>query len=324
MGLPASSQPLSAAATTPLVIVAGPTASGKSALALALARHWQGEIVSFDSMQVYRGFDIGTAKPGAEELAQVPHHFISEADPSEPLTAGEYARRARPRIRAIAARGALPVLVGGTGFYLRALLEGLAPAPPRSVAVRARLRNRAERRGPESLHRLLRRLDPVAAARIAPRDAARSIRALEVRLQSGRPLSEWWRIAAAEPFAGVEPHFLGLNPPRAALYSRIDARAAAMFRTPGLVEETQALLATYPADLAVFEAHGYRQACDVLLRGAPRAQALAAAQQEQRQYAKRQMTWFRREPRMHWLAGFGDDPAIQAEALAWVRRRLGK
>lgn len=300
----------------PLLVVAGPTASGKSALALFLAQRSGGEIVSFDSMQLYRGFDVGTAKPSAAELARVPHHFISEADPERPWTAGEYARQARPRLRAIAARGRLPVLVGGTGFYLRALLEGLSEAPPRAPAVRERLRARLARRGPEALHCLLRRLDPEAAQRIAPRDAARVIRALEVRLASGRRLSEYWRAAPA-PLLGARPRILGLDPPRAELYRRIDIRAAAMFRSPGIVEETRGLLARHNAELAVFQAHGYKQAVDILCGSATPDCALMDARLEQHRYAKRQLTWFRRQTPVHWLPGFGDDPAIQAQAWAW-------
>ncbi len=309
------------AVAIPLLVIVGPTASGKSALALDLAERVGGEIVSFDSMQLYRGFEIGTASPTAAELARVPHHFIGEADPERPWTAGEYARQARPRIRAIAARGRVPVLVGGTGFYLRALLSGLSEAPPRVPAIRQRLRERVARRGPAALHRLLRRLDPQAAAGIAPRDAARIIRALEVRLASGRRLSEFWRQPPL-PFAEAQPYLLGLDPPRAALYSRIDSRAAGMFQPPGIVEETRQLAARYGPRLPALAAHGYKQALDILHAASPPAQALLEAQREQRQYAKRQLTWLRRQVSARWLRGFGDDPAIQAEAWELVKRAL--
>jgi len=308
-------------AAFPLLVIAGPTGSGKTPLALHLAERFHGEIVNFDSMQVYCGFDLGTAKPSREELARVPHHFIGEVAPDAVFTAGEYARRARERLAGLHERGVLPVLVGGTGFYLQALLEGLFPGPPRDEALRVRLRQRAAARGPEHVHRILQRLDAAAAATIAPRDLARAIRAVEVRLQSGRRMSELWRLHPPQALAGVHPIKLGLNPPRAALYARIDQRAATMFGG-GIQEETRRLLTRYPATLPVFAAHGYKQACDILLRGRPLDTALPEAQQEQRRYAKRQWTWFRRDPAMHWLDGFGDDDAVQADAAVWVEQRL--
>ena len=318
-----------AAAAPPAVVIAGPTASGKTALALALAEALGGEIVSFDSMQLYRGFVIGAAQPTAAELARVPHHFIAECDPRQPLTAGEYSRQARLRIRAIVARGRRVGGVGGTGFYLRALLDGLFSAPPldaiAQAQLRRRLRDRVARRGPAALHAILRRLDAAAAAGIAPRDAARTIRALEVRLLTGQPISRWWAEHPPEAFTGVRPLLLGLAPPRAELYRRIDLRAQAMFAPPpgrtGIVAETRALLQIYSSDLPVFAAHGYKQAVDILLGRADPAAALAEAQAEQRHYAKRQFTWFRRDPRVHWLPGFGGDAAVQRAALQWLRRQ---
>jgi len=307
----------------PVLVVAGPTASGKTALGLFLAQHLQGEIVNFDSMQVYRDFDLGTAKPTPEEMAQVPHHLIGMASPETPFTAGEYARCARSVVEQISARGRLPILVGGTGFYLRALLDGLFEGPQADEGLRQRLRRHAQRWGPESLHRLLRRLDPEAAQRIAPRDAAKAIRALEVRIVTGKPMAQLWREHAPEAFTQADPIKIGLNPPRAQLYARIDRRAAVMFNG-GIQAETEGLLQRYPAHLRVFEAHGYKQAYDMLRRGVPLATALPEAQQEQRNYAKRQWTWFRRDPAMHWLDGFGDDPAIQTAALEWVKGELRK
>ncbi|MGH9535348.1 MAG: tRNA (adenosine(37)-N6)-dimethylallyltransferase MiaA [Terriglobales bacterium] len=323
--------PAGGAGGSPVVVIAGPTASGKTALALALAEALGGEIVSFDSMQLYRDFAIGAAQPAPEELARVRHHFIGECDPRQPVTAGEYSRMARPRILDVLARGRLPVLVGGTGFYLRALLEGLFAAPPLPLAqqtrMRARLRRRALLRGPASLHLLLRRLDPAAAARIAPRDAVRAIRALEVRLLTGRPISRCWAEHPPQPFRAVRPLQLGLAPPRAQLHARIEARAVAMFCPPpgarGILAETADLLRVYPEELAVFSAHGYKQAVDVLCRGADPSVALAEAQAEQRQYAKRQFTWFRRDPSRHWLAGFGADAVVRDAALDWLHRSLG-
>lgn len=297
----------------PILVLAGPTASGKTALALALASRLHAEIISFDSVQLYRDFDLGAAKPTPAELARVPHHFIGEFDPRRPLSAGEYSRQARPRIRAIAARGRLPLLVGGSGFYLRSLLQGLFPGPAAVPELRARLRARAAHGGPHRLHRLLRRFDPEAAEKIAPADLPKLIRALEVRMLARRPMSRLWREAAEESFRDVRPFWLGLNPPRAWLYQRIEARAAAMF-AGGLQQETRALLERYPVSLPLFQSHGYKQACDIILRGVPVPLALAEAQAEQRHYAKRQLTWFRANPAIHWLAGFGDDPLIQAAA----------
>ncbi len=305
--------PLGTSAQFPLLILAGPTASGKTALVLELASRLNAEIVSFDSVQLYRDFDLGAAKPTPAELARVPHHFIGEFDPRQPLSAGEYSRQARPRIRAIAARGRLPLLVGGSGFYLRALLEGLFSGPAAVPELRPRLRDRAARGGPHRLHWLLRRLDPEAAEKIAPADLPKLIRALEVRMLARRPMSQLWRETGSEKFSEARPFWIGLNPPRARLYQRIEDRAAAMF-AGGIQQETRGLLEIYPASLPLFQSHGYKQACDILLRGVPVPLALAEAQAEQRHYAKRQLTWFRANPDIYWLSGFGDDPLIQAAA----------
>lgn len=299
-----------------IVVVAGPTASGKTALALALAEALGGEIVNFDSVQLYRNFDAGAAKPTAAEMARVPHHLIGVADAHAPWTAGAYARAARPVIESVAARGRVPVLAGGTGFYLRALLEGLSPAPAADEALRERLRRRSD----AQLHRLLARLDPERAARIAVRDRAKAIRALEVRLLSGETMTAQWRERPPAPWAEVEALKLGLAPERQALYARIHRRAAAMFAGP-IQEEARRLLPAYPAELRIWSSHNYKQALDIVLRGADTTAALQEAQQEQRHYAKRQRTWFRADAAMHWLEGFGDDDAVQTEALAWVRAR---
>lgn len=304
----------------PLIVLAGPTASGKSALAFRLAEHFNSEIVSCDSVAVYRGMDIGSAKPSAEERARIPHHLLDCFNPDQPCTAGDYSRLARESLANITARGKLPIVTGGTGLYLRALLDGLFPAPPRRDDLRDRLRNLAEMKGSAYLHRLLTRLDPVAARAIHPNDASKLIRALEVSLAARQPLSEQWQ-QGREALSGYRILRLGLNPPRAALYARINARATAMFNH-GLIEEARHLVAHYGRDCRPFTSLGYAQALAILKGALPREAAVAQAQQGHRNYAKRQLTWFRREPEMYWLQGFGDDQAIWTEAHALVEAHL--
>jgi tRNA dimethylallyltransferase len=305
-----------------LVAVLGPTASGKTALALELARRFQGEIVNCDSVAMYRDFEIGTAKPSRAERAEVPHHLLDYADPLVDISAGEYARQARQIVQEIAERKHLPIVSGGTGLYLRALLEGLFASPQRSEELRDRLRQREADRGTNYLHRILRRLDRAAAERIHANDVPKVIRAIEVCLAAGQPMTELWQ-QGREPLAGFRVLRLGLNPGRETLYSRINERAVKMFEE-GLVAETETLLAKYGAQARPLTSLGYKQALQ-LLRGEPdRDSALRAAQQAHRNYAKRQITWFRREPDVHWLAGFGGDREIQAEAEAEIRRRLPK
>jgi tRNA dimethylallyltransferase len=301
---------------SPLVAILGPTASGKTSLALALAEHFGGEIVSCDSVAVYRGMDLGTAKPSLDERARVPHHLIDVASPAEPYTAGDYSRQARAALRQIAERGALPILSGGTGLYLRALLDGLAVAPRRDDALRRRLKRSATRHTAGWLHRVLTRIDPPAAARIHANDEPKLVRALEVSLTARRPLSDMLA-AGRDPLTGFRILRLGLEPDRKALYARIDARAAAMFQA-GLVEETRALLDVYgPVD--AMGALGYRQAASLLRGDITETEAIKSAQQGHRNYAKRQLTWFRREPGVFWMPGFGDDPGVQASAFEAVR-----
>jgi tRNA dimethylallyltransferase len=287
-----------------LVILLGPTASGKTALSLAVAQRFGGEIVSCDSVAVYRGMEIGSAKPSLAERARVPHHMIDVAEPSEVFSAGEYSRQARAAIVGIAARGKLPIVTGGTGLYLRALLDGLFPAPPRSDELRGRLRHAEEKRGQGWLHRILGRLDPPAARQIHANDLPKLIRAIEVCLAARQPLTAAWQ-AGREPLKGFRILRIGLNPDRKALYARIDARAAAMFEN-GLVEETRALAAKYGESARPLTSLGYRQAMALLRGDLSTAEAIASAQQGHRNYAKRQMTWFRREPEVLWLEGFGD------------------
>jgi tRNA dimethylallyltransferase len=302
------------------VIVLGPTASGKTALSLAIARRFHGEIVNCDSVALYREFEIGTAKPTAAERAQAPHHLLDFVAPVAYVTAGEYARQARQVLREIAVRGRLPIVTGGTGLYLRALLEGLFPGPGRSEDLRERLRTRAATRGPDHLHRILRRLDPSAAQRIHANDTPKVIRAIEVCLAARRPMTELWQ-EGREPLRGFHILRLGLNPDRDALYARINQRAARMF-DEGLVGETERLLAKYGEDARPLGSLGYKQAVQFLLGDMDREKALEAAQQAHRNYAKRQITWFRREPDVHWLTGFGDDPAIQTEAISEIAQRI--
>ena len=301
------------AAPEPLVVLLlGPTGSGKTALSLALAGRFGGEIVSCDSVAVYAGMELGTAKPTAEERARVPHHLIDLAEPDRPFTAGEYSRQARAALREIAGRGRLPIVTGGTGLYLRALTEGLFAGPGRQQELRARLEKSRARHGEGWLHRLLRRLDPVSASRIHANDAAKLIRAIEVCLAARKPLSE---VMGRDPLTGFRLLRIGLNPPRKALYERLNLRAA------GLVEETRGLLARYGAVKAL-DSLGYRQAMGVLAGTLSFEAGVEAAQQGHRNYAKRQMTWFRREPEVHWLEGFGDESEILRPAAELVEAKL--
>jgi tRNA dimethylallyltransferase len=305
---------------SPLVVLAGPTASGKTALALALAEEFSGEIVSCDSVAVYRGMEIGTAKPTLDERARVPHHMIDIASPDQPCTAGDYSRLAREAIAGISERGRLPIVAGGTGLYLRALLDGLFPAPQRHEPLRAKLRQRAEQRGPAHLHRILGRLDPAAAKLIHANDTPKVIRAIEVSLAGRRPITSQWE-QPRDPLTGYRILRLGLNPPRAALYARINHRAAEMFDR-GLVEETTQLVETYGYDCRALTSLGYTQAVQVLRSEITRDEAVAQAQQGHRNYAKRQLTWFRKDPAIQWLTGFGSDEDILHQARELVAQHI--
>ena len=304
-----------------LVVVLGPTASGKTALSLAIAERFQGEIVNCDSVAMYRGFDIGTAKPATAERARAPHHLIDCVEPVSYITAGEYTRQARQIIEEIKTRGNLPIVVGGTGLYLRALVEGLFPGPQRSEELRERLHERASTRGPGYLHRILCRLDRAAAEKIHANDVPKLVRAVEVCLASRHKMTDLWQQQGRDALRGFRILRIGLDPDRQALYERINQRAREMFEA-GLVEETQRLVDQYGDRAGPLASLGYKQAMQLLRGKLTRDQAIQAAQQAHRNYAKRQMTWFRREPNVHWLAGFGDDPAIRAESIAMVESEV--
>jgi tRNA dimethylallyltransferase len=308
------------ASAKPLIVLVGPTASGKTSLALRLAEEFTGEIVSCDSVAVYREMEIGTAKPSYEERALIQHHMIDIAWPNEACTAGDYSRQAREALTGITERGHLPIIAGGTGLYLRALIDGLFPAPPQKPGQRERLRKLATTRGAAYLHRLLSRLDPAAATAIHTNDVPKVVRAIEVSLAADLPLTQQWQ-KGRDALTGYRVLRLGLNPPRDRLYERINQRAAAMFDR-GLVEETERLLARYGTDCRPLTSLGYAEATAVLQNELTREQAVAQAQQGHRNYAKRQLTWFRREPDMHWLTGCGGDQDIIDQALPQVDAHL--
>ncbi len=301
----------------PLVALVGPTGSGKSDLALEIAAEFHGEVVNCDSLQVYRYFDVGTAKLPKESWRGIPHHLIDIVNPDELFTAGAYARRARAAIAEISGRGRLPVIAGGTGFYLRALLEGLFPGPIRDQELRDRLARREARR-PGSLHRLLVRFDPAVAEKIHPHDVPKVTRALEVCLLAREPVSELFR-RGREPLRGYRALKIGLLPERDSLYERLDERCRQMFEG-GLADEVRHILSLgFPETCKPFESHGYKQALQLLHGELTPKEALNYAQRNTRRYAKRQITWFRREQRLLWLRGFGEAMASRAAALDMVR-----
>ncbi len=296
------------------VILLGPTGSGKTALSLALAERFNGEVVSCDSVAVYRGMELGTAKPTREERARVRHHLIDVATPDEAFTAGEYSRQARMALREIAGRIRLPIVTGGTGLYLRALTEGLFAGPARQEDLRTRLRRSSQRLGGAWLHRVLRRMDAATAERIHANDAPKLIRAIEVCVAARRPMSE---VMARDPLTGFKLLRIGLNPPREQLYGRLNERCAEMF-SAGLVEETRGLVEQY-GKVKALDSLGYRQALCVLDGTLSAEDAVKAAKQGHRNFAKRQMTWFRREPEVRWIEGFGEEAETVRAAAALVK-----
>ncbi len=287
-------------AAPPVVVIVGPTASGKSALALGVAGRRGGEIVSCDSLQVYRGLDLGSAKPTVEERRAVPHHLVDVVDPDQEFSAADYGRRARAAIGEITARGRLPIVAGGTGLYLRALRQGLFEGPSRDPDLRRRLETIAEARGDAALHRLLARVDPEAAGRIAPRDRVRVVRALEVYRTSGRTLTAHHRAdrRARDPYRWL---VVGLDPPREVLRRAVEARTRAMMAA-GLLDEVRALLARYPGRPRPLDAIGYRQAAAVLRGALTDDEAQRDMVKATMRYAKRQMTWFRHQEDVRWFA----------------------
>lgn len=306
-----------------VVVVAGPTGSGKSELALCLAAEFSAEIAGCDSIQIYRHFNLGSAKVPESERRGIPHHLIDICDPDVIFTAGEYARRGRQTLYEIAQRGHSAIVVGGTGFYLRALLDGLFAGPQRDAALRQRLSQR-ERVRSGSLHRLLRRLDPLSARRIHVNDVNKTMRALEVTLLAQEPMSEQFA-KGRDALTGFQIHKVGLNPPIPELYARLDQRVLKMY-ADGLVDEVRHILETlHLSPLAKpFESLGYRQALAFVQGRLSRDEAIASTQMETRRYAKRQMTWFRSDPKIRWFGGFGSDAVIQKDVLEYLRVQLSQ
>ena len=307
-----------ATAARRIIAIVGPTASGKSALGIEVALRFGGEIINCDSVQVYQRIEIATAKVTPAERCGVPHHLIDFVPPEINYTAGAWAEAAIKKIAEIEARGSLALLVGGTGFYLRALRAPFFPSPPTDERLRRRLTELRAARGPEHLHKMLQRLDPSSAQKLQPRDWSRVQRALEVRLQSGQPLSQQQAARPAPHEAAARLCVFALSPPRAELYRRINERTAAHFRA-GLVEEVETLLAEgVPAESNALGAHGYRRVVEYLRGERKLENAIEQTTLDVRHYAKRQLTWFRREPGVEWLAGFGDDPQIQQQLISRV------
>jgi tRNA dimethylallyltransferase len=304
---------------TPVFVVAvlGPTATGKSALALAIAERCNGEIINCDSTAVIRGFDIGTDKVPLAERRGVPHHLIDIVDPTADYTAAQYARDAAAVIRDIHARGRLPIVAGGTGFYFRALTRGLFPGPGRDAACRARLDAIAARRGVERLHRMLARVDPASAARIQPRDQKRLVRALEVYFLTGRPLTDHFaETTSLIPDATVLA--IGVTLPAALIAERVARRVDEQFGR-GLLDEIRRMLSSgVPEDARPFGGLVYRQALEHLRGVRDEAATRALIVQENRRYAKRQLTWFRKEPNLTWFEGPGESAGTIASVLTFL------
>jgi tRNA dimethylallyltransferase len=301
----------------PLIVVLGPTASGKSALGIELAKHLNGEVLVCDSTQIYKHFNIGTGKVPVAEQKGIAHHLVDLIEPEEIFTAGEYRRREEV-LGSLRGQGKIPVVTAGTGLYLRALLEGLADAPQRSEEIRERLRLIVERRGPERLHRILKRLDPETSDRIDVPDTQKTIRAIEIRLLAGKTVGDIYRSGRA-PLQGYRIFKIGLAPPREALYQRIHSRIDAMIQA-GWIEEVAALMISgIPTDAKPFQFIGYSEWKEFLEGKITKPDAIQKIQQATRRFAKRQLTWFRREPDVHWLSGFGDSNEVFSAAVAILK-----
>jgi tRNA dimethylallyltransferase len=312
---------MNATSELPLLVIVGPTSSGKSALSVWLAEQLGGEVIACDSTQLHRGFDIGTAKPSAAERRGVPHHLLDVLDGKDESTAGVYRERALQALDDIRGRKKLPILTVGTGLYMRALLEGLAEVPQRSEELRERLWAGAAEHAPGHLHRILQRLDRESAGKIAPADEQKLIRAIEICLLAKKPLSEVHR-RGRKPLQGWRPVKIGLMPAREDLYERIHIRTNSMLAR-GWMEEVRGLMERgVPESAKAFDFIGYRELRGVLRGDMQLEEARAAIQQATRRYAKRQMTWFRREKGVRWLVGFGDEPRVQKEALDRVREEM--
>jgi tRNA dimethylallyltransferase len=300
----------------PGIVILGPTASGKTRLAISLALQFHGEIVSCDALQVYKHMDIGTAKILPPHQQGIQHHLLDVQEPGQDFSAGDYQRLARKAIWEIHERSHLPFVVGGTGFYLRALIDGLFEGPARSEELRARMRRVVARKGPGSLHRALQRIDPQSAARIAETDAERIIRAYEVYLVSGKPMN-WWQRQPRDAFRGYRWLKIGIEMPRDRLYQRIDQRVEDIFQS-GFLEEVQDLLEKYAHESHAFKAIGYRQAAECLNGRLSLAQAIEETKRESRRYAKRQLTWFRADTNIVWLDGRFDADTLQMKAAGLI------
>ena len=304
---------------TPVIAIVGPTASGKSTLGIEVALALDGEIINCDSVQVYQEIQIATAKVPVEERKGVPHHLIDFVSPHVNYTAVEWAREAERKIEEIESRGRIPLVVGGTGFYLRALREPFFESPQTDEALRRRLNEIREQRGPEHLHRLLRRIDPAAADQLFPRDWPRVQRAIEVYLQTGRSIMDQKAQRPDPPESSRRLRILALNPPRAELYQRINERTEAHFAA-GLVGEVQELLNRgFPPVSNALGAHGYRRVVEYLQGQRDLASALEQTKLDVRHYAKRQLTWFRHEAGVEWFDGFGEENDILQSVLAAIR-----
>jgi tRNA dimethylallyltransferase len=304
------------------IVIVGPTASGKTRLALDLALQFQGEIVSCDALQIYRHMNIGTDKILPHEQQGVTHHLLDVRDPGQDFSAGDYQRLAREAIREIHERGHLPFVVGGTGFYLRALIDGLFEGPARSEELRVRMRKIIRRKGSRILHRFLQRVDPASAAKIAETDAERIIRAYEVYLISRKPMS-WWQRQPRDTLKGYRWLKLGLRVPREQLYQRINQRAEKMFQA-GFLEEVRSLIDRFPGESHAFKAIGYRQAAEYLEGRLTLAEAIDETKKQSRHYAKRQLTWFRADSEIVWLDGQLNSSELRIQAADLVNEFLNK